>query len=182
MRTSPSPASLRLWLSLRLLAPSVTGCWTAAPGAEPVARANAEACRGAFIGRRGSRLLGQFPHLTRSGHRGSDALRWSTLVRSARPELRRSAAARISNPRAGQRKQVALVAASSRNHKTAGSLPSLGAAAKLRLASVCRSQGAGTGKAHDIGGGALTVPASSSNHPLRSHTPPPAQFTIPAPL
>ena len=29
----------------------VTGCWTAASGGEPVARENAEACRGAFIGR-----------------------------------------------------------------------------------------------------------------------------------
>jgi hypothetical protein len=102
-------------------------------------RVNAEACRGAFVGARGSRLLGQSPHLARSGHRGSDALPWSTLVRSARAELRRSAAARIPNPRAGQRKQGALVAVGSRNHKTAGSLPAPGAAAKLWRASVCRS-------------------------------------------
>src|SRR5260370_11172684 len=145
------------------------GWWTATTGAEPVACENTQACRGAFIGGRGSRLLGQFPHLTRFSHRGSDALRWSTLVRSARPELRRSAAARISNPRARQRKQVALVAVGSRNHKPAGSLPAPGAATELRLASVCRSQGAGTGKAHDIRQAKLPVPASPSDHPRHAN-------------
>src|ERR1019366_986069 len=79
-RLPPRTDSFRPRLSVRLLAPPPPRHGTTAPSLEPLTREDTQTRHRPSVRRRGSPLLGQFPHLPGSGHRRFDAPGWPALL------------------------------------------------------------------------------------------------------